>query len=201
MAWYKAYQTLSRHPKTLRLARLMKVDRRYAVGLLHDLFSWGLDAAGKYGELIGMEAEDIAAALDLSGKKGVTVVQALLDAGFLDLNGNVYAIHDWYEYSGNLAERREKDRIRKAKDREGIPQDFHRNFDGRDAEFQAQRVDKSKSRVEIDKDNSLSILSEERKKEKKKERADGSDAKPKKADYEDEAAYLADLSAWLIRHA
>lgn len=169
MAWYKAYQTLARHPKTLRLARLMKVDRRYAVGLLHDLFSWGLDAAGKYGELIGMEAEDIAAALDMSGKKGVAAVQALMDAGFLDLNGNVYAIHDWYDYSGNLAERREKDRIRKAKDRDGIPQEIRWNSAGRHADIQAQRVDKSKSRVEIDKDNSLSILSEKERKERKKE--------------------------------
>ena len=53
MAWYEAHQTLSRHPRTLRLARLLKTDRRCAVGLLHDLFAWGLDAAGKYGELPG----------------------------------------------------------------------------------------------------------------------------------------------------
>lgn len=147
MAWYKAYQTLARHPKTLRLARMLKVDRRYAVGLLHDLFAWGLDAAGKHGELSGMEAEDIAAALDLSGKKGTATIQALVESGYLELHDGVYSIHDWYDYSGNLAERREKDRARKAKSVSGNAEEFRNHSSGIPAEFQAQRVEKSKSRV------------------------------------------------------
>lgn len=147
--WYKAYQTLSRHPKTLKLARLIKADRRYAVGLLHDLFSWGMDVAGKYGELPDLEAEDIAAALDLTGKKGTGTVQALVDCGFLDLEDGNYAIHDWYDYNGNLAERREKDRVRKSKNANGIPQEIRRNSDGTDAEFHTLDKSKSKSRVDI----------------------------------------------------
>lgn len=100
---------MAKHPKTLKLARLLKVDRRYAVGLLHDLFSWALDVARKDGTLPGMEAEDIAAALDLPGKKGAAAVDALLDVGYLerDLTG-AYAIHDWYDYTGRLTERREE---------------------------------------------------------------------------------------------
>ena len=80
MAWYEAHQTMAKHPKTLKLARLLKVDRRYAVGLLHDLFAWALDVAGKQGELPGLLREDIAAALDFSGKRGVEVVDALAEA-------------------------------------------------------------------------------------------------------------------------
>ena len=114
MAWYEAHQTLSRHPRTLRLARLLKTDRRYAVGLLHDLFAWGLDAAGKYGELPGLTAGDIAAALELGGKKGVQTVEALVSAGYLTKGAEGYAIHDWYDYAGKLMERREADRLRKA---------------------------------------------------------------------------------------
>lgn len=113
MAWFEAHQTLARHPKTLRLARLIKADRRYAVGLLHDLFSWGLDVAGKHGELPGVTAEDIAAALDLPGKRGTAVVSALLEAGYLEHDGEIYRIHDWYDYAGKLAEKKEKDKERK----------------------------------------------------------------------------------------
>lgn len=119
MAWYEAHQTMARHPKTLKLARLLKVDRRYAVGLLHDLFSWALDAAGKYGELPDMTAEDIAAALEITGKKGIQTIEALVDAGYLvrDDSG-AYAIHDWYDYTGKLMERREADKAKMQRYRE-----------------------------------------------------------------------------------
>ena len=64
MAWFEAHDTMARHPKTLKLARLLNADRRYAVGLLHDLFSWGLYSADKEGRLPGLTAADIAQALD-----------------------------------------------------------------------------------------------------------------------------------------
>ena len=119
MAWYEAHQTMARHPKTLKLARLLKVDRRYAVGLLHDLFSWALDAAGKYGELPDMTAEDIAAALEITGKKGLQTVEALVSAGYLNKNDSgVYAIHDWYDYAGKLMDRREADKAKMQRYRE-----------------------------------------------------------------------------------
>ena len=115
MAWFEAHDTMARHPKTLKLARLLKADRRYAVGLLHDLFSWGLTAARKDGELTDMVAEDSAAALDLPpGKKGEAAVSALVESGYLEFRGNSYYIHDWYDYAGKLMEKRESDRRRKA---------------------------------------------------------------------------------------
>ena len=112
--WFEAHETMARHPKTLKLARLLKVDRRYAVGLLHDLFSWGLTAADKDGALRGMEAADIASALDTAGKKGQSVVSCLIDAGYLDQRDGTFYIHDWYDYAGKLMEKREADRKRKA---------------------------------------------------------------------------------------
>lgn len=114
MAWFEAHETMAKHPKTLKLARLLGVDRRWAVGLLHDLFSWGLSAAGKYGELRGLTAEDIASALDLPKRKGLTTVQALIASGYLEYDGTEYAIHDWYDYAGKLFDRREADAKRKA---------------------------------------------------------------------------------------
>ena len=113
MAWYEAHQTLAKHPKTLRLASLLKCERRYAVGLLHDLFSWGLDAAKKDGSLPGLSAEEIAIALDFTGKKGTDAVSALLKSGYLETVDETFKIHDWYEYAGKFADQREDAKKRK----------------------------------------------------------------------------------------
>lgn len=110
MAWFEAHDTLARHPKTLKLARILNVERRYAVGLLHDLFSWGLYAARKDGTLEGLTAADIAQALDYTPKRGTAVVLALVAAGYLDEDPDGYAIHDWYDYAGKLYDIREKNR-------------------------------------------------------------------------------------------
>ena len=118
MAWYEAHQTMAKHPKTLKLARLLKVDRRYAVGLLHDLFSWALDCAKSDGELPGMTDQDIATALDFAGKKGETTVSALTECGYLDLRDGVYFVHDWHDYAGKLADKREADKLKMRRYRE-----------------------------------------------------------------------------------
>lgn len=110
MAWFEAHDTMARHPKTLKLARLLNVDRRYAVGLLHDLFSWGLYAADKNGCLNGLTDADIAQAMDFQPKKAALMVTALTEAGYLDRVGDGYAIHDWYDYAGKLYDAREKNK-------------------------------------------------------------------------------------------
>lgn len=112
MAWFEAHDTLGRHPKTLRLARLLKEHRRYAVGLLHDLFAWGLSAADKNGLLRGITREDLAMALDCPPKQVDTLIGALLEAGFLEEWPEGYAIHDWYDYAGKLNDAREKNRVK-----------------------------------------------------------------------------------------
>lgn len=101
---------MARHPKTLRLARLLGVKRREAVGLLHDLFSWGLTSAQKYGELPGLTAEDISEALDYPRKGSAKVVGALVESGYLEQDGDTYKLHDWYDYAGKLCERREAEK-------------------------------------------------------------------------------------------
>lgn len=115
MPWFEAHDTMARHPKTLKLARMLGVDRRYAVGLLHDLFSWGLYAAGKDGTLDGLTGADIAQALDYPPKKAQAVVEALLEAGYLDQTEDGYVIHNWYDYAGKLNERREDEKAYKAR--------------------------------------------------------------------------------------
>ena len=108
MAWFEAHDTMARHPKTLKLARLLNADRRYAVGLLHDLFSWGLYAADKEGRLPGLTGADIGKALDCGPRKAEVVVSALAEAGYRE--GEAFRIHDWYDYAGKLYDSREKHR-------------------------------------------------------------------------------------------
>lgn len=110
MAWFEAHDTMARHPKTLKLARLLNTERRYAVGLLHDLFAWGLYAADKNGVLCGLADADIAQALDYPVKKSALIVGALVDAGYLDQTEHGYSIHDWYDYAGKLYDAREKNK-------------------------------------------------------------------------------------------
>lgn len=117
MAWYKAHDTMATHPKTLRLARLLKVNQYEAVGILHYLWSWGLIAADKDGCLPGLEAEDIAVAIQWTKKSDV--VEALHHVGYLDQKDGKWYIHDWYDYAGRLMDRRESERIRKAESRSG----------------------------------------------------------------------------------
>lgn len=122
--WFEAHATMARHPKTLKLARLLSIKRREAVGLLHDLFSWGLTSAQKYGELPGLTAEDIADAMDYPRKSAIKVVSALVDSGYLEMNDGVYFIHDWYDYVGKLYDSREKNREKNQRYRDRKKEDM-----------------------------------------------------------------------------
>lgn len=106
MAWIELHQQRQRHPKTLRLAALLKKDRRYACGLLDDLWTWGLDAADEDGALYGLEESDIAVALDYPPAKGKTLVSALIESGYLDERDGTYYLHDWADYSGGFVTQR-----------------------------------------------------------------------------------------------
>ena len=98
---------MARHRKTLRLSKNLNISRREAIGLLVDLWTWGIDNADKNGLLAGLEAEDIAAALDYPRKRGDEIVNAIDDAGYIDKTSEGYVLHDWYEYCGKLNEKRE----------------------------------------------------------------------------------------------
>jgi len=105
MAWIESNQELGRHPKMKRFARLLSISWPEAVGYLHYLWWWALDFA-QDGDLSQYEAGDIADAVHWKGDSE-KFVNALLDAGFLDMSseGN-WEIHDWYDYAGKLLEHR-----------------------------------------------------------------------------------------------
>ncbi len=104
---------MPRHPKTLALAQALKVSRREAVGILVDLWTWGLSCADENGNLKAIGDEGIALALDWPVKKAGTLVRAFVSCGWLDdLEDGKYRLHDWPDYTSKLSEKR-KDAERK----------------------------------------------------------------------------------------
>lgn len=116
MAWFELHQTLSRHQKTLRLATLLRIERREAVGLLVDLWSWALDNAHRDGTLNVYESE-IAVALDWPVRRANVLVNALVESGYLDEKDGKYCIHEWGEYTGRLQDKRAEDARRQRESR------------------------------------------------------------------------------------
>ena len=117
MAWIESHQGLAKHPKTLKLSRLLKVHIAQAVGHLHFFWWWALDYA-QDGDLSKCDVEDIAVAANWPGD-AEEFVSAMCDAGFLDRDeSGKLSIHDWYEYAGRLIEKRAEDAERKRAERE-----------------------------------------------------------------------------------
>ena len=106
MAWIEAHQGLARHPKTRRLARLLNLPLPTVIGHLFLLWWWALDYA-QDGNLGKFCADDISDAVDYKGDSS-ELVEALTTAGFIDSNDDSLSIHDWSDYAGKFAIRRDK---------------------------------------------------------------------------------------------
>lgn len=108
MAYVQVQQSVVTHRKTLRLARLLGMDRYATLGRLVALWSWCLDNALD-GSLGDVEPDILADVMAWEGKPA-ELVEALLSAGFLDLDpaDATLRVHDWYEHMGVLIERREE---------------------------------------------------------------------------------------------
>ena len=119
--WIELHQEMPRHPKTLALAQALKISRREAVGLLIDLWTWGLNCADETGHLRGVTNEGIAMALDWSGRQAAKLVNALVDCGWIDGENGNYSLHDWADYTSRLSDKR-KDAERKREARKRAKQ-------------------------------------------------------------------------------
>ncbi|HZC07956.1 MAG TPA: hypothetical protein VE338_20130 [Ktedonobacterales bacterium] len=99
MSFIQVQQSLVTHRKTLRLARLLGIDRYAVIGRLVALWSWCLDNAldGVFGDDI--DAELLADVMGWEGKPA-KLVSGLMTAGFLDvdLSDHRLHIHDWHDW-------------------------------------------------------------------------------------------------------
>lgn len=126
MAWIESHQTLARHPKTRKLARLLDISVPQTIGHLHCLWWWAMDYA-QDGDLSDYDCTDVADAALWEGDADAFVA-ALAECGagggigFLELGDSGYIIHDWQDYAGRLVEKRkanaERMRIARASNKE-----------------------------------------------------------------------------------
>ena len=109
MTFVQVAQSLVTHRKTLRLTRLLGIDRYAVVGRLVALWSWCLDNAldGCLGDI---ETDILADVMGWDGKPA-DLLEGLLTAGFVELreDGHLW-VHDWHEHMGGYIEGEERRR-------------------------------------------------------------------------------------------
>jgi hypothetical protein len=110
MAWLEAHQSLSTHRKLYALAAALRISRATAAGHILFLWFWALDNAPS-GDLTGVDNEMLKLAADWP-KKGVVFVDACVSAGFMDRSDTYLVLHDWGDYAGRLADKRERNKTR-----------------------------------------------------------------------------------------
>lgn len=134
MAWIESHQGLGSHPKTKRMMRKLNISAPLAVGHLHLLWWWALDFA-QDGEITNYDSFDISDACQWAGCPN-ELLDALIEAKFIDVVNDRKYLHDWHIYAGKLIEIRNKDKERKRNSREkkhvssGIPMDIQRTSIG-----------------------------------------------------------------------
>ena len=122
MAWIELHVNLPAHKKTKRLVRLLGLsvpqDIPRAVGHLCILWLWAIENATD-GTLKGFDAEDIADAAGWNDDPQV-FLDAMIDSGFLDVEGDSYHIHDWMDYAGRYLDYmgRNDEKRKKARERQ-----------------------------------------------------------------------------------
>lgn len=100
--------------KVARLADLLKLDIDSTVGKLCRLWAWAKLSENEDGYIGNLPASEFAGIMRWS-KKPQALLDALISAGFLDVNScGEYTLHDWYSMNGKSAEKARKDRERKA---------------------------------------------------------------------------------------
>lgn len=145
MAWLEIHQTLPTHRKTLAAADALDMAPVHFMGHIIAFWLWAIDNA-EDGNLDGVSPRMLARAAQWEGDPE-TLVNTMIDVGFIDRDGDSLSIHDWHDYAGKLIEQRKKERERKRRDRakkrkakqeksKGSPPDERRTSEGHPADVQ-----------------------------------------------------------------
>ena len=111
MAWTPLAGGFPNHPKVGRLARALEICDAQAGGHIVFVWAWCLEYAPT-GDLSRYNNGDIEAAAKWTGEPG-RLVEALIDAGWLDQTLDGLNVHDWEEWGGKYHEKRLSDAARK----------------------------------------------------------------------------------------
>jgi DnaD/phage-associated family protein len=116
MAWLKIDETLSDHPKVIKVAEALKLDKDMVVGKLVRLWIWALNNR-EDGVFTRQDVGTIAEVMRYKGKAD-KLIQALVESGLLNEKGGSWIIHDWTDYAGGYVEKRAATNERKQKERQ-----------------------------------------------------------------------------------
>jgi hypothetical protein len=111
LTWIKSNTSLQNHPKLRRVARSLSISSAQAFGHLHFLWFLGVEYADD-GSLTRFAIQEVADAAEWPGDPN-EFVDALIKAGFLDVEGDHVVFHDWMDHAGALIEARREDAERK----------------------------------------------------------------------------------------
>jgi len=121
--WIKVHDNFLRHPKMLKLSRLLGRSKYELAGRLLALWHWCLEYAPD-GVLYNYDIDDIETAIEWDGEEG-QFFSALKKYKFFDTTKKGVKIHDWYDYQGTIAERLKKRQQRAKKKQELLSESKH----------------------------------------------------------------------------
>ena len=110
--WFRVESSMVTHPKVYKLAELLKIKQAgvkpnvIAAGLIVGVWSWATQNAPS-GELTGVAQVAVAEAAGWT-KKPHVFFNAMIEAGFIDREGDELWLHDWINYAQKMAEQDEK---------------------------------------------------------------------------------------------
>ena len=114
--WIEIHTRLKEHTKTYALMDALKIKKPMAVGLLVCLWLWAIDNA-ENGDLTKYPDQAIARAAEWD-KKPQTLIKSLIECGWIDCKEDgKKVLHDWMDYAGRLANKRQQSRDRAEKSR------------------------------------------------------------------------------------
>lgn len=98
MAWIESHEELGNHPKTQKLAQILECSVPTAVGYVHLLWHYTIQASWQFGDLTEQMPMAIARGCWYQGNP-LDLINALKSSGFIDSDMKV---HDWQEYAKPL---------------------------------------------------------------------------------------------------
>ena len=107
MNWFRVDADIDRHPKVLRLAAILGVDRFKALGYLLVVLS-NVARYAEDGDLSPFQSEVLAGWI--GGRNGRNVVESLFEAGIIDRTTR--HVHGWMKRQKPMLDKRDRDRKR-----------------------------------------------------------------------------------------
>lgn len=116
--WGRYDVDLCNHFKTKKASRLLHTEVPCVIGHLICMWSWAMKMkVGADGDVSHIDRCDLAAEAQWKGDPD-EFINALVDSGFLETDGDRLYIHDWAEYGGSVLSAQEKNKEKQARFRE-----------------------------------------------------------------------------------